>query len=729
MSPVFAKNGSGSGSWKNISQILIKKSGAGSWKSIVSGFIKLGTGLGSWKQFWPGSLSIQQQVQISQSTNSTTFLTTLTGTNYHWFPGTPSLTYYFERSTDGGSNWPTTLTTGSIQNPSYGLSNTKTYSLSPSGPNAGVSPNVLNYYRFRVHATSGGISASSTSLSTTIQGPTDITISLVNPTYGSIEIGWTASTGANRYLVYKSTDNSIFSEYTSVPSPTTSIWGISDLTGGNTYYFYVVPVTGGSFTYRGYSGNNSNTLTLPILATPSLSTATSLSGGFSFNIENYNSSNTYNLSTTAGDFTINGATVTVTGLSTGQSATVTVGATRSGYGNSNTAQRTGSAVANLITNPAYGSSTSTGGGWTASISTQPNPTGGTYSVISQTAGSASVNSSTGALTASGLSVGQSSTVTVRYSKSGYNSVDITASGSALSKLATPQNVSASDDRTDGINVTWGSVSGAAYYGVWYGPTPSYNSTPDFQNITSTSYLDDSVGAGVSRDYYVQAFRSGNPTDTKSDWGGPDSGTRLSLQAPVNTAAPEVSPSSGTAGSTQYSCTTGSWTGTAPISYSYQWQYRESAQNWPPAPGTNNNSTYTPPSDYTSLYGNSLRCTVTASNSVNSASANSNVVTVSSGGGGSAPATPTNVALTGSGVVSWTASSGATSYEIEFFTAQNSIGLNAAGPYTVTGISNSPYQLVSPYASPNNWARVRVRARNSTDASLYSNWVPSETTYT
>lgn len=92
---------------------------------------------------------------------------------------------------------------------------------------------------------------------------------------------------------------------------------------------------------------------------------------------------------------------------------------------------------NLTTNPAYGTATSASGGWTASISTSPNPTGGTYSVVSQTSGSATVNSSTGALTASGLSAGGSSTVTVRYSLSGYNSVDITASGTASAGASTP----------------------------------------------------------------------------------------------------------------------------------------------------------------------------------------------------------------------------------------------------------------------------------------------------
>ena len=94
-----------------------------------------------------------------------------------------------------------------------------------------------------------------------------------------------------------------------------------------------------------------------------------------------------------------------------------------------------------------------------------------------------------------------------------------------------------------------------------------------------------------------------------------------------------------------------------------------------------------------------------------------------------PPVPTGVGLTGSGSVSWTGDSSATSYEIEFYTATNTVGANVSGPHTVTNISASPYQLVSPYASPNNYARVRVRARNSAGVSLYSDWVPSSTSYT
>lgn len=104
----------------------------------------------------------------------------------------------------------------------------------------------------------------------------------------------------------------------------------------------------------------------------------------------------------------------------------------------------------------------------------------------------------------------------------------------LAKLSTPTGVNASDDRSDGVNVTWNAVSGAAYYGVWYGSAPAYDSNPDFGGpnnptlITGTSYLDTAIGAGQSRDYYVQAFRTNNPTNTKSDWGGPNSGTRVTV---------------------------------------------------------------------------------------------------------------------------------------------------------------------------------------------------------
>jgi hypothetical protein len=304
----------------------------------------------------------------------------------------------------------------------------------------------------------------------------------------------------------------------------------------------------------------------------------------------------------------------------------------------------------------------------------------------------------------------------------------------LTKLATPTNVNATDNRSDGVNVTWTAVSGAAYYGVWYGPTPSYDSAPDFGGpsnptlITGTSYLDTAIGTGVSRDYYVQAFRTNNPTGTKSDWGGPNNGTRVAATVAPTISASSISPSSGTAGSTTFTASATA-SGTPTPTLSYQWQYFSTSFSYVNVSGATS-STYAPPSNFNTLYPNyGFYCLITATNSAGSTTARPSA-TLNSPATVSIPGVPGSVGLSGSGSVSWTASTNSpTSYEIEFYTATNSSGSGAAGPYAVTGISSSPYQLISPYGGSNNYARVRVRARNSAGASSYSGWVPSATTYT
>lgn len=77
----------------------------------------------------------------------------------------------------------------------------------------------------------------------------------------------------------------------------------------------------------------------------------------------------------------------------------------------------------------YGTPTSTTGGWTATVNSGTQ-TGATYSLVSASPGSATVNSTTGAITASGLSSGQSSTVTVSKAVTGYQTVSASRTGSA-----------------------------------------------------------------------------------------------------------------------------------------------------------------------------------------------------------------------------------------------------------------------------------------------------------
>lgn len=243
------------GTWKSISDIFLNVSGT--WKRITRAFINVA---GTWRELLiGGTLAPQNQVTISKSTNSTTFLVTLTGTNYYWSPGPPVLTYKFQWSTNSGGTW-TDISSGSIVNPTFGSSNTQTYALSATAPNMYVTPNVLNLYRFKVDATYGSLSATSESSTVSVQGPTDITLTTTTLGGSSVGLSWSASNGAGSYLVYYSTDNSTYSLFSAVPAGTTSTT-VTGLSGtGTLYYFRVLPVTGTSNTYKGYSGNFSNTV-------------------------------------------------------------------------------------------------------------------------------------------------------------------------------------------------------------------------------------------------------------------------------------------------------------------------------------------------------------------------------------------------------------------------------------------------------------------------------------
>ena len=238
-------NISGTSSWKAAKEVYVKVSGA--WKSVKEGYIKVG---GAWKKFWSsGTLKPEKPIEIAQTTNTTTYLITLTGTNYAWTPGPPILTYFFEWSTNGGTTW-TQLSTGTAQNPAYGSSNTYTYSLTTSN----VSANVLNTYRFRIHATYGS-QVTDSSATTTVQGPTNITnlaTGTLLPT--SVPLTWAASTGAGRYMVYYGTTSSPSTLYAGTSGLSTTVAG---LTANTLYYFKVVPITGLTNS-TGYAGNDSN---------------------------------------------------------------------------------------------------------------------------------------------------------------------------------------------------------------------------------------------------------------------------------------------------------------------------------------------------------------------------------------------------------------------------------------------------------------------------------------
>jgi uncharacterized repeat protein (TIGR02543 family) len=104
------------------------------------------------------------------------------------------------------------------------------------------------------------LSATSESSTVSVQGPTNISLATTTLGGSSVGLSWTASTGAGAYLVYYSTDNSTYILHSTVLAGTTTAT-VSGLSGtGTLYYFKVLPITGTSNTYKGYSGNFSNTV-------------------------------------------------------------------------------------------------------------------------------------------------------------------------------------------------------------------------------------------------------------------------------------------------------------------------------------------------------------------------------------------------------------------------------------------------------------------------------------
>jgi uncharacterized repeat protein (TIGR02543 family) len=245
-----------SGTWRKVSDGFVNINGT--WRKINDAFVNIS---GIWRRFWNAvDLSPQFTVTISQSApNATTGLITLTGTNYYWSPGPPSLTYRFQWWS--GTTW-SDISTGTAINPSFGSSTSYLLTLQSTGPNVYVQPNQLNRFRFRVDATYGTQSASSNSSETTIQGPTATTLTAGTPTVTSVPLSWSASTGANRYMVYYSTNNSTFILYSGTNSLSVTITGLSAST---LYYFKIIPITG-TTNNTGYYGSYSNTVTATTIA-------------------------------------------------------------------------------------------------------------------------------------------------------------------------------------------------------------------------------------------------------------------------------------------------------------------------------------------------------------------------------------------------------------------------------------------------------------------------------
>jgi hypothetical protein len=247
-----------SGGWQSVKSIFAK-TGASTWKSLKNAYIKINDGVVRWVSIFAAGPEIQSQVTLSQSTNSTTKLITLTGTNYYWSDAL-TLQYKFKRSADGGTSWAT-ISSGTATNPLPGSSNTYTYNLLDN--KSDVYPNVDNLYVFEVTATSeDSVVAISTSETQSVSAARDISsLSVVtaNTTYDSVKLQFNSGLYNTSYFVRHTTGSTEGYFWSSGSGSPTTIT-VTGLSPSKTYRFYVTPYTGGisSGVSTGYGGNESS---------------------------------------------------------------------------------------------------------------------------------------------------------------------------------------------------------------------------------------------------------------------------------------------------------------------------------------------------------------------------------------------------------------------------------------------------------------------------------------
>ena len=262
MSPARIKT---SGGWQSVKSIFAK-TGSSTWKSLKNVYVKINDGVARWVSIFAEGPEIQSKVELSKSTDPTTKIITLTGTNYHWSDSL-TLNYKFKRSSDGGVNW-VTINSGTAANPASGSSNTYTYPLQDN--KIDLYPNVDNLYVFEVKATSAddAVAFSISDDVVSVSAARDISNLIVvtaDTTYNSVKLQFTAGAYSSSYFVrYTYSDGTVpggtgegYFRSAGIGSPRTIT--VTGLSANKTYRFYVTPYTGGivSGSNTGYGGNES----------------------------------------------------------------------------------------------------------------------------------------------------------------------------------------------------------------------------------------------------------------------------------------------------------------------------------------------------------------------------------------------------------------------------------------------------------------------------------------
>ena len=637
----------GASTWSDVSELRVK-TGISTWSDVIKGRIK--TAASVWSDFFTATVTPTIASTVTISRNNATYPSTLTGTMSRWTNST-SITYVFQKSSDN-VNFTNIGSAAVISNPSVGSSNTVTYALTLADM-----PAFTSYYRFVVTASNSTYSTSATSTSTSVSVNQPAPINTVAPTISP-------ASGTEGVTTYSVTSNGTWDP---VDTDGTYAYQWQSFDQGSVY----LNISGAtSSTYSPPSNFFTLTLASPIRCRVTATNASGSTAAFS------NTATVVSAAPTAGSVTLSPSgsqyqgtqlTATTTGWSGSPSSynvriyasasnppttsstlkasssgassvTYTISATDASSGfffkafatATNASGASAEVGSNVVTSVAFSAPSapqnlarSTGNGGSKTFTWSAPASDGGAAIMSY---QYNLNSSGWFTTSSSTS--QSLTLAAGSNVFQVRAVNSVGGGTAASTgtFVVPtinSGPSASSITTTSATVSWTSSNQESYSLS----IPGAPSTP-YGGSTATSRSITRLSSGTS--YTPTLTITSSTGDTATTAG---SAFTTSIAPPVNTVAPTISPSSGTAGTTQYSVTNnGTWNpADSDGVYAYLWQ---SSDNPPTntifvsAPGTNNLSSYTPPSNFFTLgYLSPIRCRVTATNGGGSVSAVSNTATV------------------------------------------------------------------------------------------------------
>lgn len=568
-----------------------------------------------------------------------------------WYASTDSkTTYNILRSTISGSGH--TLIASGITRASYVDNTVK---------------NGTTYYYVISSTNAAGMSSNSSEFATTPLLNPDITSIAINAP-GSLLLTFTASTGATSYNIKYGTNPGTYSTtLTNVTSPAI----VSGLTVGTLYYFQVNAINANA------SVNSAEAIGTPI-ATPSISSITAnsassltvsftaIAGATSYNLKYGTSTNSYN--TTLSNVT---SPITISSLVAGTSYYFKITAINSA-GSMDSIESSATPLANFsISSTSVTSEGQITLAWNASLGADAYTV--KYGTVSGAYNNTFSTSATPPTTVTGLNAG--TTYYFMISATNANGSINANVESSLAPIAIPS--TPTDVLTNGSNgsvgLSWTASTGDGT--ITYNILRSTTSGPGFTTIASgvdtTGYTDNSVANGTAYYYKISATNIAGTS--------PGSGEATSLPMFPPTAPSSLTATTGTA-NTQLNWNVSSGLGT--INYSIL----RSVSSGSGFSTLDTNISTTNYTDLTSLNGVTYYYKVIATNAGGSSLDSNEIISTPL----SLP-TISAISVNGSGRLSiaFTASTGASSYNIKYGTSSNTYTTtisNASSPATISGLT-------------------------------------------